>query len=81
MLNSTFMQQQAAALARLVERRTETVPPAERQAVVAEELIRVALQREASPEEIGDLAALIRSGGTADAALVVLNTNEFVYIP
>ena len=81
MLNSTFMQQQAVALARLVERRTETVPSAERQAVVAEELIRVVLQREASPEEIGDLAALIRSGGTADAALVMLNTNEFVYIP
>lgn len=78
MLNSDFMQVQATRLARLVEdAATDESGPAS----AARHLIRLALQREAIPDEISELGELIQSGDLVDAALVVMNTNEFVYIP
>ncbi|MCP5540805.1 MAG: DUF1553 domain-containing protein [Akkermansiaceae bacterium] len=47
----------------------------------AARLISLAYGRKAGAEERDDLAALIRESSLEDAAAVVLNTNEFLYVP
>ena len=45
------------------------------------QLIRTAWGRKAEAAEIEQLSALIRESSLEDAATVIFNANEFVYIP
>ncbi len=78
MLNSSFMQQQATVLAKRIEAATY---PEDDPGSSARRLIRLVLHRKATPSEIHELSALIRETNLIDAVVVVLNTNEFLYIP
>jgi len=78
MLNSPFMQRQAAALAARVD---ADATPEDGPASAARRLVETALRREATAEEVADLAGLIAKTDLESAAAVVLNTNEFVYVP
>ena len=74
LLNSEFMKTAADALADSVK--TEKGASAQ-----AAQLIRTVYFREAEEEEIEQLVALMEDSSLADAAQVVLNANEFVYVP
>ena len=73
MLNSEFMQEMAGKLAGKVE--------AEEAAAQANELVEMAWGRTADAEELAQLKKLIRESSLSDAAMVVLNANEFLYVP
>ena len=73
MLNSEFMQEMAEKLAGKVE--------AQEAAAQADELVELAWNRKADAEERAQLKELIRGSSLSDAAMVVLNANEFLYIP
>ena len=47
----------------------------------AKRLIKLALGRQAEAAEVAEISRLISGPGLEDAAGVLLNTNEFVYIP
>jgi len=73
MLNSGFMQEMATRVAARVE--------AEVPADAAGELIELAWGRMADGAEREQLASVIARSSLTDAALVVLNANEFLYVP
>ena len=73
MLNSGFMQAMAGKVAARVE--------ADQLAAQAGELVELTWGRKADAEERTRLAQLISKTSLSDAALVVLNANEFLYIP
>lgn len=75
MLNSEFMQSVSDSLAKRIR---ENSAESDEQ---AEHLIRVVYQRSPETEEVETLAELIQKSSLEDAAAVILNTNEFVYIP
>lgn len=78
MMNSQFMERQAAALAERVQAESS---PEDDPGSAARRLIEISLQREATREEIAELGNLIIETGLSEAAAVILNTNEFLYIP
>jgi hypothetical protein len=73
MLNSEFMQEMAGKVAARVE--AEGVP------AQADKLFELTWGRNADAEERAQLANLIRESSLKDAAMVVLNANEFLYVP
>jgi N-acetylglutamate synthase/N-acetylornithine aminotransferase len=75
MLNSEFMQSMAEKLASRVSELTES------DAESASKLIELTLNRKAESEEITELAKLISESSLKNAAAVILNTNEFIYVP
>lgn len=75
LLNSSFSQRISEAFAKRVWRKDSRVP---QQAKLA---IEMALNREATAEEITKSAELISSDGLAKFCQALLNLNEFVYIP
>ena len=72
MLNSDFMQSIGRKLADRIDG-----TPAEQ----ATRLVETAFQRRAEKDEVEQLVGLISEASLEDAATVILNTNEFVYIP
>ncbi|MEX2580270.1 MAG: DUF1549 and DUF1553 domain-containing protein [Verrucomicrobiales bacterium] len=75
MLNSEFMQTLSATLAARIAEECDD-PPAQ-----ADRLLRLAFHRSSEKEEIEQLARRIRDSSLEDAVAIVLNTNEFVYLP
>jgi hypothetical protein len=76
LLNSRFVIQQAAYLARRLE--TEAGPDPARQAARG---FRLAFGREPLPSELEAAVALIGSHGSAAFCRALYNANEFVYVP
>ncbi|NNE93855.1 MAG: DUF1553 domain-containing protein, partial [Verrucomicrobiales bacterium] len=70
LLNSNFIQQNAAALAKRMPEKDG-----------AEFLIKTVFKRAAETEEIEKVEELIAKSGATDAAAALLNANEFLYIP
>lgn len=75
MLNSEFMQSMTQTLAGDI---AEKEDDAEAQ---AGRLIEIAYQRPGETDETEKLVSLIRESSLEDAVAVILNTNEFVYVP
>ncbi len=73
MLNSEFMQAMAKALSERIDEFDERAQ--------GEFLIELVFGRKAESDELDQLATLIRESSLEDAAIVILNTNEFVYLP
>jgi len=75
MLNNKFMVRQAEHLAQRLEREFGTLPAR------IERLLELALGREGKPGEIEALAAHAAKFGLANVCRVVLNSNEFMFVP
>jgi len=75
MLNSEFMQSMTKTLSEGVAENLDSIE------AQASRLIEIAYQRPGEIDERDKLASLIRETSLTDAATVILNTNEFVYIP
>ena len=75
MLNNKFMVRQAEHLAQRLERECGTLPAR------IERLLELALGREGKPGEIEALAAHAAKFGLANVCRVVLNSNEFMFVP
>ncbi|MCB1230492.1 MAG: DUF1553 domain-containing protein [Verrucomicrobiae bacterium] len=73
MLNSEFMQTMAKELSGRIE---EATPRAQ-----GERLVKLVYGRNGEADELDQLATLIRESSLEDAVTVILNTNEFVYVP
>jgi hypothetical protein len=78
MMNSIFMQQRAVELASRIQ---ADISPEDGPDTAVRRLVQQTLLREASPGEISGLTSLIRDSSLVEAATVLLNTNEFLYIP
>lgn len=73
MLNSQFMQTMTKALGKRIGDGTPRAQGAR--------LIELAYGRKATDDEAARLGTLIRESSLEDAATVIFNTNEFVYVP
>lgn len=78
LMNSDFVQRRAAAVAERIE---SMASPEDGPDSSARRLVSLVLGREAEREEAAELRKLIESTSLSEAAVVVLNTNEFLYIP
>lgn len=78
MMNSAFMQQRAIELASRIK---ADISPEDGPDTAVRRLVKQTLLREATPEEISGLTSLIHESSLVEAATVLLNTNEFLYIP
>lgn len=73
MLNSEFVQTVAKELSKKLDGATASEQ--------GQQLLETAYGREATTEEIEQVAALISESSLEDAATAIFNTNEFVYVP
>ena len=78
MLNSKFIQSRAEEIAKRIQVRAS---PEDAVGSNARRLVEDILLREASPEEMLELTHFIEDAGLDQAAALLLNTNEFIYIP
>lgn len=78
MMNNPFVQQQAETIA---EKVSKAADPEDDPGSTARRLLQLVFLREPSPEEISNLQNLIAETSVEEAVVVLLNTNEFLYIP
>ena len=78
MLNSKFIQSRADEIAKRIQAKAS---PEDAVGSNARRLVEEILIRETSPDELLELTRFIEDAGLEQAAALLLNTNEFIYIP
>jgi hypothetical protein len=78
MLNSKFIQSRADEIAKRIQAKAS---PEDAVGSDARRLVEEILIRETRPDELLELTRFIEDAGLEQAAALLLNTNEFIYIP